>query len=451
MERLNKGDLLDQIKRSNPARLGRQLLLASIMGLAACQSAPPPRETPVSPSTPQTIPGDLDCYGRYGLEKRVKQEAKSFDELAQTPPMGWNGFNGFGYNVNEKIIKEVADAMSQNCMREAGYEYINLDEGWQSTERNPDGTIKIDTKNFPGGIKELTDYVHSKGLKFGIYTSVGSSGCQTDVKRAGSYNHEEQDVKFYASWGVDFLKIDWCGEPKDYPFEGAQKTVKLYSDAIKKSGRPMVLSISCGGCATSWKWPDAARPHMWRVGPDIHDQWDGSEHSVLGIINQSHLQESIPFSGPGRWSDADMLRVGNKSLTETEARSHFSVWAITASPLIAGNDVRNMSQSTKDILLNGEVIAINQDRKGRPGTKISDTAGLQIWVKELENSREKAILLFNSTSRSREVNFAWKEIGLPGPVVVRDLWNRKDLGSSSDQLKATIEPKGVIFIKASSR
>ena len=458
MERINQETFINQVKHSPAARFTRQLLLAAVLGIAGCQSAPSPKETVVStPSvsqplgiSPEKVDGNLDCYERYGLELREKKEATSFDGLALTPPMGWNGFNAFGYSVNERIVKEVAGAMAGNCMREAGYEYVNLDEGWQSTDREGDGTIKVDTKNFPSGIKSLADYIHSKGLKFGIYTAVGTTGCQGDVKRAGSYGHEEQDVKTYAGWGVDFVKVDWCGEPKDYSFQGAQRTAKLYSDAIKESGRPMVLSISCGGCAESWKWPKGII-NMWRVGPDIHDQWEGSDHSVLGIINKSHLQESAPFAEPGRWSDADMLRVGNSNLTPAQSRSHFSIWAIVASPLIAGNDVRNMSQHTKDILLNGEVIAINQDKKGSPATKISEKNGLQVWVKDLANPKVKAILFLNTTSKSQDVSLSWNDLGLQGKVSVRDLWKKKDIGSSIEQISATVDPHDSVFITASTK
>src|SRR6185312_7172725 len=275
--------------------------------------------------------------------------------LARTPPMGWNSWNHFGCNVSALLIRDVADAMAANGMRDAGYQYITIDDCWQ-VARDAKGVIVADSARFPGGMKPLADYVHSKGLKFGIYTDAGRFTCQ---HRPGSYGYEDIDAKTYASWGVDYVKIDWCNaEGIDAPTQYAK-----LRDALLHSGRPIVFSICEWGSNRPWEWAPAVG-NLWRTTGDIQDRWN----SVLTIVTLS--SQYWHAAKPGAWNDPDMLEVGNGGMTRDEYRAHFSLWAMMAAPLMAGNDVRTMldstrlAASTRDILLNRDVIAVDQDSLG---------------------------------------------------------------------------------------
>lgn len=327
--------------------------------------------------------------------------AQKFEELAPTPPMGWNSWNKFGCNVSEKLIREMADAMVQNGMLDAGYEYIVIDDCWQ-IGRDSLGNIVPDPERFPSGVKALADYIHGKGLKFGIYSCAGSLTCQG---RPGSRGYQFQDARTYAKWGVDYLKYDWCSDEGQNP-KAAYKTM---SDALKECGRPIVFSICEWGDGKPWEWGEGIG-HLWRTTADIRDcyqctfDWGGL--GVLDIIDkQAALQK---YAGPGHWNDPDMLEVGNGGMTVDEYKTHFSMWAMLAAPLMAGNDLRNMDQSTKEILTNADVIAVNQDKLGQQAIKFMDMGEYEIWAKPLSNG-EVAVCFMNRTNQPWKLDYDWKK------------------------------------------
>ena len=354
--------------------------------------------------------------------------------LARTPPMGWNSWNKFACNVSEQLIKEIADAMVATGMKKAGYQYVNIDDCWQ-VSRDSAGNIVADPIRFPGGMKALADYVHAKGLKLGIYTDAGTMTCE---KRPGSLDHELQDAKTYADWGVDYVKIDWCHTDGLDP----QKQYAKFRDALAQCGRPIVFSICNWGRNQPWTWGPATG-NLWRTTGDIQDNWA----SVLKILDNPS-QQHAEAAGPGGWNDPDMLEVGNGKMTDAEYRSHFSLWAMMAAPLIAGNDLRSMSQATKDILMNAEVIAIDQDAAGKQGTRIRVEGGSEVWAKPLKQKGAVAVVLFNRGEAAADISANWGEVGLPsGKAKVRDLWAHTDRGVFTDSFKANVPPHGVMMLK----
>jgi len=368
----------------------------------------------------------------------ARVEAVAVDNgLARTPPMGWNSWNKFACNVSEKLIKEMADAMVSTGMKKAGYQYVNIDDCWQ-VSRDSSGRIVPDPDRFPGGIKSLADYVHSKGLKLGIYTDAGTMTCE---KRPGSLDHEAQDAKTYAEWGIDYVKIDWCHTEGLDP----QKQYEKFRDALAVSGRPIVFSICNWGRNQPWKWGPATG-NLWRTTGDIQDKWA----SVLKILDNPS-QQHPESAGPGAWNDPDMLEVGNGKMSDVEYRAHFSLWAIMAAPLIAGNDLRTMSQETKDILMNSEVIAVDQDAGGKQGTKVHAEGGLEIWAKSLKQKNAVAVVLFNRNEAAANITCKWSDVGLaPGKAKVRDLWAHTDRGIFEGNYKSNVPSHGVVMIKVVS-
>lgn len=355
--------------------------------------------------------------------------------LALTPPMGWNSWNHFGCNVSEQLIRETADAMVSSGMRDAGYQYVVIDDCWQ-VARDKNGTIVADSTRFPHGIKALADYVHSKGLKFGIYTDAGLKTCQG---RPGSYGHEVQDAKTYAAWGVDYTKVDWCyADTLDAPTQYA-----TISAAFRHSGRPIVLSICEWGQNQPWLWAKGVG-NLWRTTTDIEDTWQ----SMLDNLDVSSQYSAA--AGPGHWNDPDMLEVGNGGMTPDEYRAHFSLWAIMAAPLISGNDLRTMDDTTKSILLNREVIAVDQDSLGVQGTLIYESkVGLQVWMKPLKDG-SRAVVLLNRSEAPAEFGISLARLGLRArTATVRDLWAHKDLGSVKDDFRALVPARGVVMVRIS--
>ena len=359
--------------------------------------------------------------------------------LAQTPPMGWNSWNKFACDIDEATVRRVADAMASNGMKEAGYQYVVIDDCWHGP-RDADGFITYDAKRFPGGIKALSDYVHAKGLKFGIYSDAGRQTCGG---RPGSQGHEFQDAKTYADWGVDYLKYDWCATGT----RNAEEAYTLMADALRESGRDIVFSMCEWGTAKPWLWADKVG-NLWRTTGDITDKWDGKHGYALGVLPILDANEPLhPFAGPGHWNDPDMLEVGNGGLTTTEYRSHFSLWSLMAAPLIAGNDVAHMDQATRDILLNKEVIAVNQDRLGVQGRRVRDDGDLEVWSKPLADGG-RAVILFNRGAEAKAIAVDWTELGYPAGLKarVRDLWAGKDLGAMKGRFAATAPSHGVVMV-----
>ncbi len=360
----------------------------------------------------------------------IAAAAQTPPPLAKTPPMGWNSWNKFGCNVSDALIREMADAMVASGMRDAGYTYVNIDDCWQ-VSRDNSGTIVADPVRFPHGIKALADYVHSKGLKLGIYTDAGTETCQG---RPGSFNHELQDAKTYAAWGVDYVKVDWCHS------KGLDPEVQYgrFRDALAQAGRPIVFSICNWGVKAPWRWGPKTG-NLWRTTGDISDRYVSM--ALIGF-SQNGLEK---FAGPGHWNDPDMLEVGNGGMNGDEYRTHMSLWAMLAAPLIAGNDLRTMTQDTKDILMNREVIAVDQDPQGVQGHRVWEEGPLEIWARPLAGGGE-AVGLFNRTFAPIPMTFDLQMIGMHGPATLRDLWAHKDLGTMSSYT-AEVPGHGVVMLK----
>jgi alpha-galactosidase len=359
--------------------------------------------------------------------------------LAKTPPMGWNSWNKFACTIDEATVRRVADAMASNGMKDAGYQYVVIDDCWHGA-RDENGFITYDAKRFPGGIKALADYVHSKGLKFGIYSDAGRKTCGG---RPGSQGHEYQDAKTYAAWGVDYLKYDWC----ETGTRNAEEAYTLMADALRETGRDIVFSMCEWGTARPWLWADKVG-NLWRTTGDITDKWDGKHGYSLGILPIVDANEQLyPFAGPGHWNDPDMLEVGNGGLTDTEYRSHFSLWALMAAPLIAGNDIANMDEATRAILLNKAVIAVNQDPLGAQGRRVRDDGDLEVWSKPLADGG-RAVILFNRGAETKPIAVDWTELGYPATLktAVRDLWAHKDLGKMTGRFSANVPSHGVVMV-----
>jgi alpha-galactosidase len=354
--------------------------------------------------------------------------------LALTPPMGWNSWNHFGDKVDDQTVRGAADAMVASGMAAAGYAYINIDDCWEGA-RDAQGTIVPNTK-FPD-MKALADYVHSRGLKLGLYSSPGPKTCGG---YEGSYGHEEQDAKTYAAWGIDYLKYDWCSAGRIYPDTQLQAGYQKMGQALHDCGRPIVYSLCEYGMRDVWTWGPRVGGNLWRTTGDIQDNWESM--SKIGF-DQGRL---APYAGPGHWNDPDMLEVGNGGMTATEYRTHFSLWCLLAAPLMAGNDLRTMSDETRAILTNREVIALDQDALGQQGQRIFSRDGLEVWAKPLQNGR-KALGLFNVGDREHVAHVTWAEIGLKGPPQsLRDLWAHRDLTPAADGVGGAIPAHGVLLL-----
>lgn len=359
--------------------------------------------------------------------------------IAATPPMGWNSWNQFGCQVNEKLILEIADTLIKNKMKEAGYDYVILDDCWQAENRDKNGNLQSDPVKFPHGIPFLANQIHEKGLKFGIYTSVGAKTCEG---YPGSLDHEDQDAKLFASWGVDYLKDDFCTRKRGWwPWWNYRARYQKMSESLRSTGRPILFSICNWGWGNVWTWAPSIA-NMWRTSSDIKPKWE----VILKIIDAQVGKEK--FAGPQHWNDPDVLEVGVDPLTEIESKSHFSMWAMLAAPLIAGNDLRTMSDPIHKILTAPEVIEINQDSGGFQAHRVWRKRDLEIWRKQLSEVQTVAVALFNRGSRPAEITAHWKDIGLlSGTASVRDLWTRKNLGQFTDEFTSQVPPHGIVLVK----
>jgi len=352
--------------------------------------------------------------------------------LALTPPMGWNSWNKFACNINENLIKQIADSMAADGMMDAGYRYIIIDDCWMARGRDSTGRLIADSTRFPDGIKALADYVHSKGLKFGIYEDRGTATCQG---YPGSYGHEVIDAETFASWGVDYLKYDNCNAVGNL-----QTDYTNMHDALDTCGRPIVFSL----CSWSFPGPWAVNiGNLWRTTDDIQDNWKRM------ISNMKINADLAQYAGPGHWNDPDMLEIGNDGMTTSEYRTHFSLWAEMAAPLIAGNDLRTMTPAVKMILENKEVIAVDQDSLGIQGTPVWSQGGLQIWNKLLQDGSH-AVVLLNQDTTDATMSVSWSQIGLNGDTaLVRDLWKHVS-ELCVKKFSAIVPGHGVIMLKIST-
>jgi alpha-galactosidase len=339
------------------------------------------------------------------------------DGLALTPPMGWNGWYAFGCHADEATVRAAADALVSSGLRDAGYTYVNIDDCWMARTRGPDGALRPDPKRFRDGIPALAEYVHRRGLRLGIYLSAGRRTCE---RFPGSAGHLAQDARTVAAWGVDLVKLDWCfARP-------SSNRVRVYAemrDALRASGRPIVLSICEWGDGRPWTW-GATAGHMWRTTHDIpvydrRDRW----RAVLRVVARN--ARLAGHAGPGGWNDPDILQVGLRGLSATEGRTMFSLWAMMAAPLFAGNDLRRMDGPTRATLRNREVIAVDQDPAGLQGLRVSSKRGRDVWVRPLSGG-DRALLFVNRTGRTRRFSASPSGVfgGSSGTrFSVRDLWN----------------------------
>ena len=367
-------------------------------------------------------------------------------KVAATPPMGWNSWNFFARKVTDKDIRDTADLLVSTGMRDAGYVYVNIDDTWEGG-RDAQGRIQSNEK-FPD-MKALADYVHSKGLKLGIYSSPGAQTC---AKFEGSLGHEEQDAQTYADWGIDYLKYDLCSyrqnmkerAPNDIAAQNKmmRDAYEKMHQAILKTGRPMVFSLCQYGWDSVWTWAPSVGGNLWRTTGDINATWD--RMTLIGR-GQAGLAK---YAGPGHWNDPDMLEVGNGKLTHDENVVHMTLWSMLAAPLIAGNNLTAMTDDVKSILTNKDVIAIDQDALGKQGDRVYAEGPVEIWAKPLKDG-SKAVAIFNfgeSQTQLKPIGIHLKELGFSGGAKAHDVWANKDLGTIHEDFDAPIARHAVLLL-----
>ena len=361
--------------------------------------------------------------------------------LGLTPPMGWNGFNHFYLRVTAATVEAAARALVDSGMKDAGYTYVNLDGGWDLRWRNATGTLQPNPAKFPQGIRPVADYVHSLGLKFGIYTSAGTQNCAGTS--AGSYGHYRQDAATFASWGVDYLKLDWCSIPyRNYPHltprQLSQMLAAQMRDALAATGRPIVYDVNDWTNDEPWSWARGVA-NLWRTTPDVQDSYPSM------LWNFTHNVSHHVQAGPGGWNDPDMLETGNGGMSTTEYQSQFSLWAEMAAPLIAGNDLTTMSATTQSILTNISVIEVDQDPLGRQGYLVASADGHWVLTKPLANGG-RAVVLFNQTDTPATISTTAAQVGLAyAPrYMLLDLWSDAAT-ETAGVITADVPPHGVVM------
>jgi alpha-galactosidase len=383
----------------------------------------------------------LACFLCLPAPARAQSNA-----LAAKPPMGWNSWNHFAGKVSDADVRAAADAMVASGMRDAGYVYVNIDDTWEG-ERDSKGNIQSNSK-FPD-MKALSEYVHSKGLKLGIYSSPGPKTCAGFV---ASYGHEQQDANTYAGWGIDYLKYDLCsyrgmmqkeaGNDKQKQWEMMRQAYEKMHQALLNTHRPIVYSLCQYGWDAVWSWGPKVGGNLWRTTGDISDDYD--RMSLIGFA-QAGLGR---YAAPGHWNDPDMLEVGNGHMTADEYRTHMSLWAMLAAPLLAGNDLSKMDETTKSILMNKEVIAVDQDSLGKQGNRVSATGPFEIWMKPLQGGA-KAVALFNRDSYAYPMMVQLNEVGFAGSAHAHDMWSHKDLGTLQGSYTVVVPAHGVVMLRLS--
>jgi alpha-galactosidase len=413
-----------------------------------------PQGLKLDPQTGQ-ITGMLSDKGEFQVSLRVgnhvgiaKRPLKIVcgDTIALTPPLGWNSWNCFACDVRDGNVRAAADAMISSGLIQHGWTYINIDDCWEG-RRDSDGNIMSNAK-FPD-MSELTEYVHSKGLKMGLYSSPGPRTC---ARYEGSYQNEERDAKRYADWGFDYLKYDWCSYGEIFPHPTHEQLLKPYQvmrAALDKVPRDIVFSLCQYGMGNVWEWGAQVGGNCWRTTGDITDQW--TSMSQIGFGQAGHEK----FSAPGHWNDPDMLVVGYVGwsakvrptrLTPNEQYTHISLWCLLSAPLLIGCDLTKLDEFTLNLLTNDEVLEVNQDSLGRQAGRIAKNGMLEVWAKDLEDG-SKAVGLFNRGEEPTQVAVKWSELGLNGKQTVRDLWRQKDLGSFDDEFSARVPRHGVALVK----
>jgi alpha-galactosidase len=406
------------------------------------------------------ITGSLKAEGRTAVDVTVtgpKGKASAVitivggkDALALTPPLGWNSWNVWGGIVDDAKVRAAADAIVKSGLAAQGFTYVNIDDAWEGP-RDANGEITSNEK-FPN-MKALADYVHSKGLKIGLYSSPGPRTCQQ--RYAGSYQHEEQDVKTWSKWGFDYIKYDWCSysdvEPAAArsPLPALQKPYTLMRSLLDAADRDFVFSLCQYGWGNVWEWGDEVGGNLWRVTGDITDTWA----TMAGIGFQQTGHEK--FAGPGHWNDTDMLVVGkvgwgstlrDTRLTPNEQITHITLWTLQAAPLIIGADFSQIDEFTTNLLGNPEVLAVNQDPLGRAAGRTTQTGRVEVWSRLLSDGT-MAVGLFNRDIVAQKISVTWSELGITGNQPVRDLWLQKDIGSARDVFSAEVPRHGAVLVK----
>jgi Alpha galactosidase A/Alpha galactosidase C-terminal beta sandwich domain len=368
------------------------------------------------------------------------------------PPMGWASWNSFAAKINLSVIKGQADAMASSGLKAAGYQYVNIDEGWWQGTRDASGNITVDTTDWPGGMQAAADYIHGLGLKAGIYTDAGKDGCgyyyptgRPAAPGSGSEGHYDEDFLQFSKWGFDFVKVDWCGGSA----EGVNPKTAYQgiSDAIKKAtaqtARPMVLSICDWGNQNPWDWAPGMST-MWRTSQDII--YYGNSADVKRMLSNFDSAQHATAQSPGHYNDPDMLIVGMSGFSLAQNRTHLALWAISGAPLLAGNKLDSMSAETKGVLTNSEVIAIDQDPLGKQGTKVSDSGGQQVYSKVLAGTGRRAVLLLNRSASTAMLTVRFADIGLGASASVRDVWAASDLGMKTTSYSASVASNDSVLL-----
>ena len=385
------------------------------------------------------------------------------DTLALTPHMGWNSWYVWEGHVTEKIMREAALAMVTNGMINHGYMYVNIDDCWMTRPDSPqprDSQGRVNSNERFPDMKGLTDYIHSFGLKAGLYTSPGPTTC---AGFTGAYQHEEDDLRRFVEWGFDFLKYDWCsygGIAKSQNLDELQKPYRLMSGLLKKQQRDLIFNLCQYGMGDVWKWGKEVGGHSWRTAGDLGGSFEGIGQAIFrdGFDVYSR-QELHKYAGPGGWNDPDYLLIGYLSnwrgqtvptpLTPNEQYTHFSLWCLVAAPLILSGDITRLEQFTLSLLCNDEVIAVDQDPLGKPGRRIAQSGDLEVWARDLEDG-SKAVGLFNRGEMETNVVARWQDLGVSGKQAVRDLWRQKNLGVFENQFQAAVPRHGVVLVRLSS-
>ncbi len=404
------------------------------------------------------ITGSLEKAGEYIVNLKVRDAAGATAQrglrivggtakLALTPPMGWNSWNVWGTSVSDEKVRDAADAMMASGLAAHGYQFVNIDDAWEK-DRDANGEITTNEK-FPD-MKALGDYVHSLGLRLGIYSSPGPFTC---ARYEGSYLHEQQDADTFAEWGIDYLKYDWCGyrtiAKSHDDLDELMKPYFVMRDALLKCRRDIVYSLCQYGMGDVWEWGEKVGGNLWRTTGDITDTWVSM--SSIGFRQNGHEV----YAGPGHWNDPDMLVVGkvgwgpslrDTRLSENEQITHITLWSMLASPLLIGCDMTRMDRFTVDVLTNDEVLDVNQDPAGKQGRRIKTGGGLEIWARPLWDGTQ-AVALFNKSVNTADVTVDWADLGLSGAQRVRDLWRKKDLGSFEKSFTAEVPVHGAVIVK----
>ncbi|WP_217237872.1 ricin-type beta-trefoil lectin domain protein [Streptomyces sp. AC555_RSS877] len=371
-----------------------------------------------------------------------------------TAPMGWASWNSFVAKIDYNVIKQQVDAFVAAGLPAAGYKYINIDEGWWQGTRDAAGNITIDETEWPGGMKAIADYIHSKGLKAGIYTDAGKDGCgyyfptgRPAAPGSGSEGHYDQDMLQFSKWGFDFVKVDWCGG--DVEGLDAKTTYQAISDAVTKAtattGRPLTLSLCNWGYQNPWNWAPG-QGAMWRTNTDII--YYGNKPSMASLLTNYDTNLHPTAQHTGYYNDPDMLMVGMDGFTAAQNRTHMNLWAISGAPLLAGNNLATMTAETAAILKNPEVIAVDQDSRGLQGVEVAeDTTGAQVYGKVLSGAGNRAVVLLNRTSAAKNITVRWSDLGLTNAgATVRDLWARADIGSYGTSYTASVPAGGSVML-----